>query len=51
MFIKHGEGKIMSVVDPDELTEEQKKAAKDLQKSKHSSAVKADTSNVKKSGS
>lgn len=50
MFIKHGEGKIMSVVDPDELTEEQKKTAKDLQKSKHSSAQ-TDTSTTKKSGS
>ncbi len=30
MFIKHGDGKIVSVLDSEELTEEQKKAAKDL---------------------
>jgi len=28
-FIKHGDGKIVSVVDPEELTEEQKKALKE----------------------
>jgi hypothetical protein len=31
-FIKHGDGKILSVVDTEEMTEEQKKAAKDLSK-------------------
>lgn len=30
MFIKHGDGKILSVVETDELSEEQKKAAKNL---------------------
>lgn len=29
-FIKHGDGKIVSVVNTEELTEEQKKAAKDI---------------------
>ena len=29
-FIKHGDGKIVSVVETDELTEEQKKAAKSI---------------------
>lgn len=28
-FIKHGDGKIVSVIDPEELTEEQKKALKE----------------------
>lgn len=32
MFIKRGDGKILSVVETDELTEEQKKAAKNLSK-------------------
>ena len=29
MFIKHGDGKILTVVLPEEVTEEQKKVAKD----------------------
>lgn len=33
-FIKHGDGKIISVVDENELTDEQKKTAKDLSQSK-----------------
>ena len=32
MFIKHGDGKILAVVPEEELTEEQKKTAKDLSK-------------------
>ena len=32
MFIKQGDGKIVSVIDEDELSEEQKKALKDLSK-------------------
>jgi hypothetical protein len=28
-FIKHGDGKILSVVEPEQLTEEQKKALKE----------------------
>jgi len=31
MFVKHGDGKILSVVETDELTEDQKKSAKKLQ--------------------
>jgi hypothetical protein len=31
-FIKHGDGKIVSVLDEEELTDEQKKAVKDLSK-------------------
>ncbi len=31
-FIKRGDGKILSVIEAEELTEEQKKAAKDLPK-------------------
>jgi len=30
MFVKHGDGKIVSVLDEEELTDEQKKALKDL---------------------
>lgn len=30
MFIKRGDGKILSVVETEELTDEQKKVAKDL---------------------
>lgn len=51
MFIKHGDGKIMSVIEEDELTEEQKKAAKDLSSVVvKQSDVNSDASNTKKSG-
>lgn len=30
MFIKHGDGKIVSVIEEDDLTEMQKKSVKDL---------------------
>ena len=30
MFIKHGDGKIVAVVETDELTDEQKKTAKNI---------------------
>lgn len=33
MFIKHGDGQIISVLDEEELTKEQKKTAKTLSKS------------------
>lgn len=51
MFIKHGDGKIVSVLDEEELTDAQKKAAKDLSKVvvKQSDAN-ADASEMKKSG-
>lgn len=32
MFIKHGDGKIVGVLEEEELTDAQKKAAKDLSK-------------------
>lgn len=32
MFVKHGDGKIVSVIDEQELNDEQKKALKDLSK-------------------
>lgn len=51
-FIKHGDGKILNVVDSEELTEEQKKAvkkvSKDLVKQSDDST---DSSKQKKSGS
>jgi len=33
MFVKHGDGKIVSVLDEEELTDEQKKNLKDFSKS------------------
>ena len=32
MFVKHGDGKIVHVLEEEELTDEQKKAMKDLSK-------------------
>lgn len=51
MFIKHGDGKILSVVEDEELTEQQKKAARDLSKKVVKQSEETDTSEVKKSGS
>lgn len=49
MFIKHGDGKIVSVMDEEELSEEQKKVAKkSLEQVKQSNT---DASQQKKSGS
>lgn len=54
MFIKRGDGKdgkILSVVETEDMTEEQKKTATDLTKKlKSSSEEDTDTSNEKKSG-
>jgi len=51
MFIKHGDGKILSVVETEEMTDAQKKAAKDLSKKGiKTSAEEADPSEMKKSG-
>ena len=49
-FIKHGDGKIVSVIDEEELTVEQKKAAKDLSKKvvKQSDTVTTDASETVK---
>ncbi len=54
MFIKHGDGKIVSVLDEEELTDAQKKAAKDLSKvvvKQSDATANTDTSETKKSGS
>ncbi len=52
MFIKHGDGKILNVVDGDTLTEEQKNAVKKVSKEfvKQSDDESTDSSK-KKSGS
>lgn len=54
MFIKRGdnsEGKILSVIETEELTDEQKKTAKDLSKKINKTSEKeSDTSDVKISG-
>ncbi len=49
MFIKHGDGKILSVVPTDEMTEEQKKAARNLVKKTVKTGDDAETSSEKKS--
>lgn len=50
-FIKHGDGKIVTVLDEEELTDDQKKSAKNLSKQTiKQSDSDADTSEVKKSG-
>jgi hypothetical protein len=51
MFVKHGDGKIMSVIDEEELTDAQKKATKDLSDKTVKSGNQADASSTKKSGS
>ena len=38
MFVKHGVGNIVSVLNEEELTDEQKKAIEDLQKKKDKSS-------------
>lgn len=48
MFIKHGDGKIVNVIDEEKLTEEQKKSVKESVKQ---SDNKTDASQEKKSGS
>lgn len=51
MFIKHGDGKILSVVETEEMTEEQKKAYRDLAKKTVKTAIDdADTSSKKSEG-
>jgi len=52
MFIKHGDGKIMTVIDEEELTDKQKKAVDDLSKKlvKQSYNDRADSSTEKNSG-
>jgi len=51
MFIKHGDGKIVGVLDPEELTDEQKKSVKSATKTKQDETAETDTSSTtKKSG-
>ncbi len=50
MFIKHGDGKIMSVIEEEELTDAQKKATKDLSKVVVKLSESVDESDGKKSG-
>jgi hypothetical protein len=50
MFIKNGDGKILSVVETEEMTEEQKKVAKELSKKTVKTSNEADPSDVKESG-
>mgnify|MGYP006377318203 CR=1 FL=1 len=49
MFIKHGDGKIMTVISEDELTEDQKKSV-NAQQSDKKSVDESDASKTKKSG-
>lgn len=51
MFIKRGDGKILSVVEDQEMTEQQKKAAKDLSERVVKQSEDTDSSEMKKSGS
>jgi hypothetical protein len=51
MFIKHGDGKILNVVDGEELTEEQKKAVKDVSRKLVKQSDESTDSSQKKSGS
>jgi len=52
-FIKTGDGKILGIVDGDDLTEDEKKSAKQVSKEfvKKSDNESTDSSKVKKSGS
>ena len=50
MFIKHGDGKIVSVLDEEDLTEDQKKAVKDLSKQVVKVSDDKSSSELKKSG-
>ena len=50
MFIKHGDGKILDIVDGEALTEEQKKAVKQVSKELVKQSDETDTSSKKKQG-
>ncbi len=50
MFIKHGDGKIVSVLDEEELTDEQKKAVKSSKQVVKQSEDQSDTTEFKNSG-
>lgn len=49
MFLKTGDGKILGVIDGGDLTDDQKKSAKQASKEKDNEST--DSSNTKKSGS
>lgn len=51
MFIKHGDGKIVGVVEPDKLTDDEKKAVKQVTEKIVKESDESDTSKKKKSGS
>lgn len=50
MFIKHGDGKIVTVLEEDKMTEEQKKAVKDSKQIQKQSNNDPDASEIKNSG-
>jgi len=50
-FIKHGDGKIVGVVDPDKLTDDEKQAVKQLTEQIVKESDQSDSSKKKKSGS
>lgn len=50
MFIKHGDGKILNVVDGDALTEEQKNAVKKVSKELVKQSDENDATSKKKQG-
>jgi len=49
MFIKHGDGKIVTVLEEEEVTEEQKKTAKEVMKQLVKQTIQTD-SDIKKTG-
>ena len=51
MFIKHGDVKIVGVVEPDKLTDDEKKAVKQVTEKIVKESDESDTSKKKKSGS
>jgi hypothetical protein len=50
-FIKHGDGKIVGIVDPDKLTDDEKKAVKQVTEIVKESDDTASSNKQKKSGS
>jgi hypothetical protein len=50
MFIKHGDGKILDIVDGEALTDEQKKAVKQVSKQLVKESDDSDASSKKKQG-
>lgn len=49
-FIKHGDGKIVSVVETEELTEEQKNAAKSLSANRKKQSIKSNETDNQDAG-